>query len=173
MENYTLKDFSLEALTTDVLDRAEQFQKWIAQWEINPCWAESETAVKPEMILKDEYSQKTQQVISFISNDYLGMSQCPETILAGIEGLLKYGTGACASPMIGGYLSIHKQLEEELAAFTGQEAALVFSSGFGVNIGVLNALLGKEDIAYVDLQAHRSVLDGLFRTNAKKIGHNN
>lgn len=64
-------------------------------------------------------------------------------------------------------------MEQELADFTGQEAALIFSSGFGVNVGVLNALLGKNDIAFIDLQVHRSVLDGLFRTNTKKIGHNN
>ena len=173
--NHTLKDFSLDILTTNVLDRATQFKKWIAQWETdNPvCWLESEIAVKPEMSLKNKHSSAAQEVISFISNDYLGMSQHPETILAGVEALLKYGTGACASPMIGGYLSIHRQLEEEIAAFTGQEAALIFSSGFGVNTGVLNALLGKEDIAFIDLQIHRSVLDGLFRTNTKRIGHNN
>lgn len=173
--DYTLKDFSLEGLALDAVERAKQFQKWIAQWETeNPvCWIESATAVNPKMTLVDTHSDETQEFISFISNDYLGMSQQPETILAGVEALLKYGTGACASPMIGGYLSIHKQLEKEIAAFTGQEAALVFSSGFGANTGVLNALLGKNDIAFIDLQTHRSVLDGLFRTNTKKSGHNN
>jgi glycine C-acetyltransferase len=173
--SFTLKDFSIETLPTDVVDRAEQFKKYIAQAAQGTpaCWAESVTAVKPEMILKVENSDETQKVYSFISNDYLGMSQHPETKKAGIEAVEKYGTGSCASPMIGGYLSIQRQLEEEIAKFTGQEDALVFSSGFGVNVGVLNALLGKDDIAFVDLQAHRSVLDGLFNTNTKKIGHNN
>ncbi|MDR1730145.1 MAG: aminotransferase class I/II-fold pyridoxal phosphate-dependent enzyme [Prevotellaceae bacterium] len=172
--NYTLRDFSLDALPTNVLDRAKQFKKWIAESEVNPVyWIESQNGVKPEMILKNKNTNTTQTFISFISSDYLGMSQHPETIQAGIDALRKYGTGACASPMIGGYLDIHKQLEEEIADFTGQEAAMVFSSGFSANVGVLNALLGKDDIAYIDLQTHRSVLDGLFNTNIKKIGHNN
>ena len=172
---YTLRDFTIDSPATDAVDRAKQFQKWIAQSEAESpvYWLESASAVKPEMLLVNKHSGKTQEFISFISNDYLGMSQHPETIQAGVEALQKYGAGACASPMIGGYLDIHKRLEKEIAAFTGQQAALTFSSGFGVNVGVLNALLGKNDIAFIDLQTHRSVLDGVFRTNTKKIGHNN
>ena len=174
-ETYTLKDFTLSTLNTNARDRAEQFKKWIIQTEThNPVyWIESQSGIKPEMIVKNKNAHTNQAVISFISNDYLGMSQRPETIQAGIEALLKYGTGACSSPGLGGYLDIQRHLEQEIAAFTGQEDALMFSSGFGVNVGILNALLGKEDIAFVDLQVHRSALDGLFLTNTKKVGHNN
>jgi glycine C-acetyltransferase len=176
MEHYTLKDFTLISMPSNALDRAQQFKnKWLenpGHFDRSGYWLEADTGIKPEMILKDIRTGKKQKVISFISNDYLGMSQHKEVIQAGIDGLLKYGAGACASPMIGGYLDIHRQLEKEIAEFTGQEDALIFSSGFGVNVGVLNALLGKDDIAFIDFKVHRSVLDGLFLTNVKKVGHN-
>ena len=174
-EHYTLKDFALLSLNTNAVDRAKQFKKWITQTEVadSVYWIEALSGIKPEMIVKYQGIDTSQKIISFASNDYLGLSQNQETIQAGIEALLKYGTGACASPRLGGYLDIHRKLEQEIACFTGQEEALIFSSGFGVNVGVLNALLGKEDIAFIDLQVHRSVLDGLLQTNVKKIGHNN
>jgi glycine C-acetyltransferase len=176
MENYTLKDFTLQTLRTDAIDRTIQFKKWHKQAKQNNhqvFWTKAYGAVKPEMTIEDPSTGLKRKVISFVSNDYLGMSQRPETIQAGIQALQTYGTGACAAPSIGGYLDIHQELEKEIADFTGQEDALVFSSGFGVNVGVLNALLGKEDIAFIDSQVHSSVLDGLRGTNTKNIGHNN
>ncbi len=175
-KKYTLKDFTLQTLQTDAIDRAIQFKKWLNQVKENDhevFWTKAYGAVKPVMTIEDPSTKLKREVLSFVSNDYLGMSQRPETIQAGIEALQKYGTGACAAPSIGGYLDIHKELEKEIADFTGQEDALVFSSGFGVNVGVLNALLGKEDIAFIDSQVHSSVLDGLRDTNTKNIGHSN
>ena len=109
---------------------------------------------------------------SYISNDYLGMSQRKETIEAGINALMKYGTGACAAQPIGGYLDIHRQLEKEIADFVGQEDAILFSSGFGANAGLLRAILGKNDVAYIDSYIHTSAMSGLIGTNTKHIGHN-
>lgn len=111
-------------------------------------------------------------VSAYISNDYLGMSQREETKKAGIEAVLKYGTGASAAQAIGGYLDIHKKLEEKIANFVGQEDAILFSSGFGANAGFLRAILGKNDIAYIDSYIHTSVTSGLIGTNTKHIGHN-
>lgn len=111
-------------------------------------------------------------VSAYISNDYLGMSQREETKKAGIEAVLKYGTGASAAQAIGGYLDIHKKLEEEIATFVGQEDAILFSSGFGANAGLLRAILGRNDIAYIDSYIHTSATSGLIGTNTKHIGHN-
>lgn len=85
----------------------------------------------------------------------------------------KYGTGVCAAPIIGGLMDLQSELESALAAFTGCEDCLVFSSGFGANEGVLRALLGKNDIALIDSFIHSSSLNGLAGTNTKNIGHNN
>jgi glycine C-acetyltransferase len=170
-EECTLKDFTLSALRTEMRDRAHQFTKWLTQIRENDhdiYWLKSNTGVKASMQL-DLIAGET---ISFIANDYLGMSQREETKEAAKKGIEKYGCGVCASPTIGGYLDIHEQLEKEIAGLTGLEDALIFSSGFGANVGVLNALLGKDDIAFTDFQIHKSAADGLFNTNRKQVGHN-
>jgi len=112
------------------------------------------------------------EVSAYISNNYLGMSQRPETKEAGINAVLKYGTGASAAQTIGGYLDIHKQVEEGIVKFVGQGDAILFSSGFGANAGLLRAILGKNDIAYIDSYIHTSATSGLIGTYVKHIGHN-
>lgn len=167
---YSLKDFEL-SLKENAIERANDFQKYINQLNGFGCksyWIASHTGIGATMNIEG-YDKP---VISFIANDYLGMSQREETINAGIEALKKYGTGACAAQVIGGYLDIHKQLEEEIASFVGQEDAILFSSGFGANAGILRALLGKNDIALTDPFIHTSTLAGLHGTNIKRIGHN-
>lgn len=167
---YSLKDFEL-SLDVTATERAEKFQKYIDQLKKIECksyWIQSYSGIGSKM-----HIEPNRKVISFISNDYLGMSQHPATIKAGINALKKYGTGACAAQVIGGYLDIHYNLEREIARFTGQEDAMLFSSGFGANSGILSALLGENDIAIIDPFIHTSVLSGLKKTNIKRVGHNN
>lgn len=166
----SLKDYEF-SMEVDAATRAEAFQDYIhqmEQFETKPYWVMATSGVGAKMKLDgcdDTFS-------AYISNDYLGMSQRQETIEAGIDALRKYGTGACAAQAIGGYLDIHKRLEREIANFVGQEDAILFSSGFGANTGLLNAILGKNDIAYVDSYIHTSATSGLRGTNIKHIGHN-
>lgn len=166
----SLKDYEL-SMGVDALTRAELFQNYIHQmnqFETKSYWIMSQSNVGPKMTL--EGTDTTFD--SYISNDYLGMSQREETIEAGIKALRKYGTGACAAQPIGGYLDIHRKLEKEISDFVGQEDAILFSSGFGANAGLLRALLGKNDIAYIDSYIHTSASSGLIGTNIKHIGHN-
>lgn len=167
----SLKDFGLN-LEENIMERANAFQSYInqmKQFETKCYWIMSNSGIGSKMKL--ENSDKI--VSAYISNDYLGMSQRAETIEAGIEALRKYGTGACAAQAIGGYIDIHKKLEHEIADFVGQEDALLFSSGFGANAGLLRGILGKNDIAYIDSYIHTSATSGLLGTNIKHIGHNN
>lgn len=167
----SLKDFGLN-LEENIMERANAFQSYInqmKQFETKCYWIMSNSGIGSKMKL--ENSDKI--VSAYISNDYLGMSQRAETIEAGIETLRKYGTGACAAQAIGGYIDIHKKLEHEIADFVGQEDALLFSSGFGANAGLLRGILGKNDIAYIDSYIHTSATSGLLGTNIKHIGHNN
>ena len=167
---YSLKDFEL-TLTRNAFDRADYFQKYINQLNEFGCksyWVQSFSSIGATMNIEG-YNNP---VIGFISNDYLGMSQREETKAAGIDAIKQYGTGACAAQVIGGYLDIHHKLEKEIAAFVGQEDAILFSSGFGANAGILRALLGKNDIALVDPFIHTSTIAGLNGTNMKRIGHN-
>lgn len=97
---------------------------------------------------------------SFISNDYLGLAQHPALKKALCAAAEKYGSGSGASHLLGGHSAPHQQLEEELAAFTGRERALLFSTGYMANLGVLTALLQKGDCVLQDKLNHASLLDG-------------
>lgn len=159
-------------MEVDAKSRAYAFQDYIhqmEQFETRPYWVMASSGVGAKMRL----AGRDESISAYISNDYLGMSQRQETIEAGIDALRKYGTGACAAQAIGGYLDIHRRLEMEIAEFVGQEDAILFSSGFGANTGLLRAILGKNDIAYVDSYIHTSATSGLRGTHVKHIGHNN
>lgn len=174
-ENYSIKDFSLSALDMDMFERTNKFQLWIDQnleHNHNVYWTKSNTGIWANMNVLSGNERRCKDVISFVSNDYLGMSSNEETKEAGKRAIDIYGNGACAAPVIGGYLDIHRKLEEELAEFVGMEDALIFSSGYGTNTGLLNCLLGEKDIALYDSYVHTSVMDGLKGTNKKNIGHN-
>lgn len=170
----SLKDFDL-SIEMNIADRAEAFKAFIKQmddYKHNNYFVKSTSNIGHRISVIEPYSGNEREAISFISNDYLGLSTNSQTINAGIEALRKYGTGACAAPIIGGYLDLHNNLEAEMSDFLGCEDALVFSSGFGANEGVLRALLGKNDIALIDSFVHSSTLVGIATTNVKYIGHN-
>jgi 8-amino-7-oxononanoate synthase len=102
-----------------------------------------------------------EKVIMLGSNNYLGLTSHPEVKQASSEAVLKYGTGCAGSRLLNGTLDIHVELEERLAAFMKTEAALTFSTGYQVNLGVLSCLLGRHDVAVLDKLDHASILDGV------------
>ena len=102
-----------------------------------------------------------EKVIMLGSNNYLGLTNHPEVKRASSEAVLKYGTGCAGSRLLNGTLDIHIELEERLAAFMKTEAALTFSTGYQVNLGVLSCLLGRHDTAILDKFDHASILDGV------------
>jgi 8-amino-7-oxononanoate synthase len=101
-----------------------------------------------------------QPYLSFCSNDYLGLATHPEVVAAFKLGLDKYGAGSGASHLVTGHSSAHHALEEELAAFTGRSRALVFSSGYMANVGIISCVAGKQDYVFEDRLNHASLLDG-------------
>ena len=107
-----------------------------------------------EIILNGEH------VTSFCSNDYLGLAGHPDVIQAYHDGLEQFGAGSGASHLVSGHMAAHHDLEEELATFTGRSRALVFSSGYMANIGVITTLVGKGDSIFEDRLNHASLLDG-------------
>lgn len=173
-EQYSLKDFA-QSSGLNIIQRSEKFQLYTNQLKEhnhNLYHIEALSGVGAHMIIENSIKPQKREVVSFVSNDYLGMSQHPETKEAGIKAVELYGTGACAAPIIGGFMKLHRELEERLAQFLGYEDAMIFSSGFGANAGVLGGVMGKNDIALVDSFIHASVYDGLLQTNVKRIGHN-
>ncbi|RKX59095.1 MAG: 8-amino-7-oxononanoate synthase [Thermodesulfobacteriota bacterium] len=114
------------------------------------------------------------EVILFCSNNYLGLTHHPEVINVANEIIKKYGTGSGASRLISGHNHLYKELENTLAKFKEVEAALVFSTGYTTNIGVISALVGRKDAIFCDKLAHASIIDGCLLSGAKifRFKHN-
>ena len=113
------------------------------------------------------------EYVAFCSNDYLGLAAHPELIEAARQGAARYGVGAGASHLILGHSAAHHALEERLAAFAGLPRALLFSSGYLANIGVVTALTGREDAVFADRLNHASLNDAalLSRAALKRYPH--
>jgi 8-amino-7-oxononanoate synthase len=105
--------------------------------------------------------------LSFCSNDYLGLANHPDLIAAAQQGAARYGVGAGASHLVSGHSAAHHELETRLAGFVGQPAALLFSTGYMANIGVIGALLGRHDAVFADKLNHASLNDAALLSRAK------
>ena len=116
-----------------------------------------------------------QEVLSFSSNDYLGLASDPHVVNACMEGARLYGTGAGASCLIDGYTKAHQILEESLAKFVSRERALVFSGGYMANLGILTTLADRHTAIYEDKLNHASLVDAalLSRANLHRYAHGN
>ncbi len=101
-----------------------------------------------------------QRVIMLGSNNYLGLTNHPEIKKAAAEALESYGTGTAGSRFLNGTLEIHVELERRLAEFMNREAALTFSTGFQVNLGVISSLVDRKDVVILDNLDHACILDG-------------
>ena len=110
------------------------------------------------------------QVIMLGSNDYLGLTHHPEVMKAAHDAIDRYGTGCTGSRFLNGNLDLHEALERELAEFTGKEAALVFSSGFLANLGVVG-LLGsaKDAVLFSEIDNHASLMDGAKMARSRRL----
>ncbi len=114
------------------------------------------------------------KVLMFGSNSYMGLTNHPKVIEAAVEATRKYGTGLAGSPFLNGTLDIHKELEAKIANYVGKEDAMIYSTGFGVNLGVVSTLTGREDYIILDEQDHASIIEGrrLSFSNYLKYRHN-
>jgi len=108
---------------------------------------------QPEMVIDGN------RVVSFCSNDYLGLANHPKMISAFKRAANEYGIGSGAAHLINGHSRAHHALEEELADFTGRQRALLFSTGYMANLGITTALLKQGDWAFEDRLNHASLLD--------------
>ena len=109
------------------------------------------------------------KVLMFGSNAYLGLTNHPEVKAAAIAAVEKYGTGCAGSRFLNGTLDSHLELEKRLAAFAGKEDAIIFSTGFQVNLGGISCLLGREDYIIWDALDHASIIEGIRLSPAKSL----
>jgi len=109
------------------------------------------------------------RLLLLCSNNYLGLATRPEVVEAVARAARDFGAGAGASRLISGSLRLHAALEEELAAFKGTEAALLFNSGYHANVGVISTLVGREDAVFSDELNHASIIDGCRLSRARVV----
>ena len=114
-----------------------------------------------------------QDLISFCSNDYLGLANDPAVVEAACAGARAWGVGSGAAHLVSGHLAPHAALEQQLAAFTGFARALLFSTGYMANLGIVPALVGRNDAVFDDRLNHASLIDAaqLSRADHQRYPH--
>ena len=106
------------------------------------------------------------------SNNYLGLTTNEEVINAGIKAFERYGSGCSGSRFLNGTLELHLELEKELASFLNTEAVVTFSTGFQTNLGIISALVSRNDYAICDKDNHASIYDGCKLSFGKMVRYN-
>lgn len=127
-----------------------------------------DSAQDPEVVIGGR------RMIMLGSNNYLGLTNDARVKEAAIDAIRKYGSGCAGSRFLNGTLDLHVTLEERLASFMRQDAAVVFATGFQVNLGAISCLVGKGDSVYLDKQDHACIIDGarLSFGEVRKFKHN-
>ncbi len=120
---------------------------------------------QPEMVVDGE------RLLCFTSNDYLGLAAHPGVIEAFRRAATEWGVGAGAAHLVNGHMRVHHALEEALADFTGRPRALLFSTGYMANLGVVGALCGRGDTVLQDRLNHASLLDAARLSGARLKRH--
>lgn len=108
-------------------------------------------------------------VLLLCSNNYLGLADHPKVREAAAQAAMRWGVGAGASRLVSGTMTIHRRLEERLAAFEGSEGCLLFGSGYLANLGVIGALAGPGDTVFSDALNHASIIDGCRASRAEVV----
>jgi len=156
---------------TDIFEKCKNFTiaRQLMESGIYPYFKALESEQAPEISIKGK------KFIMFGSNNYLGLANDPRMKAAAIDAVRKFGTGVAGSRFLNGNTVLHMELERKLAAFKGREAALVYATGYQMNLGVISALVGKGDFAIVDKLDHASILDGcrLSHGEVRRFKHNN
>ncbi len=110
---------------------------------------------------------KGREILLFCGNDYLGLSRHPRVVRAAREAIESHGVGSGAARLISGSSGLHEKLEEKIAAFKQKEKALLFTTGYLANLGILTALAGKKDLIVMDKLCHASMIDGARLSGAQ------
>lgn len=172
MDSGLVQDSSMAVnKATDIFEKCGKFTraKDLMSAGLYPYFRVIESAQDPEVTIDGK------RMIMVGSNNYLGLTNHPKVKEAAMDAIRKYGTGCAGSRFLNGTLDSHVELENKLARFIKKEAALIFSTGFQVNLGVISALVGKDDIAVIDKMDHASIIDGcrLSYGEVRKFRHNN
>lgn len=170
--NFSLADFHYND-NENVLQPPEDFKEWIYHPKVRSAFSFFEQqllqAPKARSRVRSNFDNQDRDIINLTSYNYLGLSSHPEVIQAAKDGLDKYGLGASGAPLLSGTFDLHTEFARRLAEFKEKEACLLYSSGFGGNVGAIQGILRKGDFAIMDEKIHRSIVDGVTLSGAKML----
>lgn len=133
---------------------------------MNPALSSELAELRAKGLVRSLRAHEQSSLVNFSSNDYLGLATHPLVIAAATQALQQFGAGGRASRLVAGTVSAHTDLERALATFLSKEAALVFSSGYHANTGIIPALVSSKDIVFFDHLSHASIIDGVRLSGA-------
>lgn len=165
-DNNSLADFT-EISNTDLFTKTKSFWEAIQDMTkkgFNTYARPLTSSCRNRVLVWDERTGKTREMIMMGSNNYLGLTSHPRVIKAAKEATERYGVGAGSVPLLAGTYDLHKELELRLAGLKGCEDAIVFSSGYVTNLGCIQALVKRGDIVIVDRLAHASIIEGCMHS---------
>jgi len=163
-ENFDLHSILLHGKQMKLKDKTEFFGHFIqdlASKDQMLCMRCMGSAADREVLVFDEHSNSYSKMLMFGSNNYLGLANHPYIIKKVTEVINEFGVGIGGPPLLNGYTKLHRELEEKLAEFKNAEDAMIFSSGYGANVGLVSGLMNQDSIVFYDAYSHASFCDGI------------
>lgn len=168
-ENFSLRDVLLRGRRLSFDERTKFFSGWIGGLieRGDGLFLRRITQTEGrEVEIIDPHMKQPHRMLMFGSNNYLGLTTHPYVKERVKQAINVYGTGLGGPPILNGYTALCAELEERLSAMKGQEETVIFSSGYGTNVGMLSSILGKHDVVFYDAYSHASFHDGLKMADA-------
>ena len=170
--NYSLADFFYND-SSNVLEPPSDFERWLSHPGVQLAYRftgqQLLAAPRTTTEILSALDGKRRRIINLMSYNYLGLSTHPEVLQAAKEALDKYGLGASGAPLLSGTFDLHVEFARRLAEFKQKEDCILFSSGYGGNVGAIQGLLRKGDFAIMDEKCHKSLVDGGTLSGAKML----
>lgn len=170
--SYSLADFHFND-NPDVLSPPQDYQDWMEDPDVKVGFAfflqQFLGAPKANTEILSSIDGQRRRVINLTSYNYLGLATHPEVIQAVKDNVDKYGLSASGAPLVSGTTDLHAKFAHQLAEFKQKEDCLLFSSGYGGNVGAIQGIMRKGDFVVMDEKGHKSLIDGVTLSGAKLL----
>jgi glycine C-acetyltransferase len=163
-ENFDLRQMLLKGKTMRLRDKTAFFSQFLADLESQGemlCMRCINSPTDREVQVVDPRTGESRPMLMFGSNSYLGLANHPHVRERAQRAIEEFGVGLGGPPLLNGYTTLHRELEERLAAMKGTEDALIFSSGYSANVGLVAGLMNSKDVVLYDSYSHASFCDGI------------
>jgi glycine C-acetyltransferase len=163
-EDFDLRQMLLQGRSMKLREKTGRFGSFLADLEANEEMMCMRCATSPSdrtVEIIDTATGRSRTMVMFGSNNYLGLANHPDVRRATERAIRDYGVGVGGPPLLNGYTVLHRSLEERLAALKGTEDALLFSSGYAANVGLVTGLVNPTDVIIYDAYSHASFSDGI------------